>query len=453
MKRSLLLMSLLTCAAMAEQAKTPDAGTPSNADTPAAEAPAADKADAPKPEAKEGEEAPAPTENTADKVDNASADNVQDATLRIREQLKLIDTKLGELSKPSRSLVSSCNSTKSRVNGNLPAMDKLAKEVAELQEEFRRAGAADYAFTHVTVEHREDYAKDGAAAYKAMEADMKEKKSKRKVGGLDKFELMRDRYQGVPEYKQAHAKYLKTLKDLSKKWRKMLDTEQARRKGLPPAKKEALNQTDQEELNKLEEFFSKNGEDIATVWYNPSPRNMAMLRNCVNKVEDALRRNKDNRDIEKECGTVPTLLTQYWQVMDEARRSLINGDLEGAERMLKDDGNFKVLVRLKPSLLPAEYKEPLTKEHGDMLQEIQKRERAYRTTKTSLERKSGTLERMISSAQAQIDNTLDKIEHEIGLDVGAKTAEVEEPADSEDEAEAREDAEKQPAAEEPAKTE
>lgn len=453
MKRTLLLTALLTCAAMAAQAKAPAADKPAKADTPADEAPAADKADTPAPEAKEGEEAPTPTENTADKVEKASADNVQDATLRLREQLKLIDTKLAELSKPSRSLVSACNSTKSRVNGNLPTMDKLAKEVGELQEEFRRAGAADYTFTQVTVEHRNDYAKDGTAAYKAMETDMKEKKSKRKVGGLDKFEIMRDRYQGVPEYKQAHAKYIKTLNDLSKKWKKMLDTEQARRKNLVSAKKDAMTQADQEELDKLAEYFSKNGEDIAAVWYNPSPRNVAMLRNCVNKVEDALRRNKDNRDMDKECGTVPTLITQYWQVMEEARQALIGGDLEGAERMLKDDGNFKVLVRLKTSLLPSEYKDPLAKEHADMLQEIQKRERAYRTTKTSLERKSGTLERMISSAQAQIDNTLDKIDHEIALDVGAKTAELEDLADSEEEAEAREDAEKQPAAEEPAKTE
>lgn len=453
MKRSLLLMALFACAAMAAQAKTPAADKPAKADTPAAEAPAADSADAAKPEAKEGEEEAAPTENTADKVDNASTDNVQDATLRIREQLKLIDTKLAELSKPSRSLVSSCNNTKNRVNGNLPAMDKLAKEVVELQEEFRRAGAADYTFTEVTVEHREDYAKDGAAAYKAMEVDMKEKKSKRKVGGLDKFELMRDRYQGVPEYKQAYAKYLKTLKDLSKKWKKMLETEQARRKGFAPAKKDAMDKADQEELDKLEEYFSKNSEEIATVWYNPTPRNMAMLRNCVNKVEDALRRNKDNRDMEKECGTVPTLIAQYWQVMDEARQALLSGDLEGAERMLKDDGNYKVLVRLKPALLPSEYKDPITKEHSNMLQEIQKRERAYRTTKSSLERKSGTLERMISSAQAQIDNAIAAIEKEIDLDAGEKTAEVEEPADSEEEAEEREDAEKQPAAEEPAKAE
>ena len=453
MKRSLLLTALFACAAMAAQAKTPAADKPAKADTPAAEAPAADKADTPAPEAKEGEEAPAPTENTADKVENASADNVQDATLRIREQLKLIDTKLGELSKPSRSLITACDSTKNRVNGNLAAMDKLAKEVTELQEEFRRAGAADYAFTHVTVEHREDYAKDGAAAYKAMEVDMKEKKSKRKVGGLDKFEIMRDRYQGVPEYKQAYAKYLKTLKDLSKKWKKMLDTEQARRKSFAPAKKDAMSQADQEELDKLAEYFSKNDEDIAAVWYNPSPRNMAMLRNCVNKVEDALRRNKDNRDMAKESGTVPALIAQYWQVMDEARQALISGDLEGAERMLKDDGNFKVLVGLKSSLLPSEYKDPITKEHADMLQEIKNRERSYRTTKSSLERKSGTLERMISSAQAQIDNTLDKIEREIGLDVGEKTAEVEEPAASEEEAEEREDAEKQAAAGESAKAE
>lgn len=447
MKRSLLLIALFACAAMVAQAKTPAADNPAAPAAPPAEA-AADEA---KTEAKEGEEEATPAENTADKVEKASADNVQDATLRIREQLKLIDKKLAELNKPSRSLTTACNSTKNRVNGNLPAMDKLAKEVTELQEEFRRAGAGDYEFTEVPVEQRDSYAKDGTAAYQAMERDMKEKKSKRKVGGLDKFELMRDRYQGVPEYKQAYAKYLKTLKDLSKKWKKMLETEQGRRKSFAPAKKEAMDKADQEELDKLEEYFSKNNEEIATVWYNPSPRNMAMLRNCVNKVEDALRRNKDNRDMEKECGTVPNLITQYWQVMDEARRSMISGDLEGAEAMLRDDGNFKALVRLKPALLPAEYKDPITKEHAKMLQEIQKRERTYRTTKSSLERKSGTLERMISSAQAQIDNTLAAIEKEIDLDAGEKTAEVEEPAESEEEADGAEGAETPANGEEPAK--
>lgn len=432
MKRSLLLIALFACSAVVVQAKT---------DTPAQPEPAAEAAaEGTDSAAKEDKEEATPTENTADKVENASADNMQDATLRIREQLKLIDKKLAELSKPSRSVQSICDRVKNQANSKLPEMDKLAKEVADLQEEFRKAGAADYEFTEITVEHREDYAKDGTAAYQAMERDMKEKKSKRKVGGLDKFELMRDRYQGVPEYKQAYAKYLKTLKDLSKKWTKMLETEKGRRKSLPPAKKEALDKADQEELDKLEEYFSKNDEDIATVWYNPSPRNMAMLRNCVNKVEDALRRNK-NTPMEKECGTVPTLLTQFWQMMDEARMALIKGDLEGAERMLTSDGNAKVLTGLKPALLPSEYKEPLMNERKKMLDEIRKRERAYRTTKSALERKSSTLERMISSTQAQIDNALSAIEKEIDLDVGEKTAEVETPADSEEEA----DAEEQPA--------
>lgn len=419
MKRSLLLIALFACAALATQHKAMADEQPTAADAAATGETAADATTPEEPKAEET----TPAENTADNVEKSDVAHMQDATLRIRTKLGEIDKKLGELTKPGRSLLSQCASTKNKVSGNLPAMDRLAKEVVELQEEFNRAGAAAYDYTEVTPDGRESYAQDGAAAYKAMLVDMKEKKSRRKVGGLDKFELMRARYQGVPEYKQAYERYLKTLKELDKKWHKMLDTETARRKGYAAAKKEALEKADQEELEKLSDFFSKNGEDISVVWYNPSPRNMAMLRNCTNKVEDALRRNKPN-EFPKGVGTVPELQQKFWQTMDDARQAMMTGDLEGAERMLKDDENFRNLTRLNTSMLPSEYKEPMVNERSKMLQEIQKRSRAYRATKATLDRKSGTLERMISNAEAQIENTLAAIELAIDLDAGEKTAEV-----------------------------
>lgn len=426
MKRSLLLLALFAGAAFAAPTKT-DAPAAKPADAAEQAKPDAEKAEQP---AAEGEEKK-PIENTADKVKDSAVNKVQDATLRLRKELKSIDEELRNISKPSRSLVSACNNATSRVTRSLADMDKLALEVADLEEQFRQAGSGDYTFEEVSADARDAYARDGAAAYKAMERDMKEKKKKRKVGGLDKFEIMRDRYQGVPEYKQAYDWYLKTLKSLSKSWKSMQEKEKARRKNLPPAKKEALTKADEEEMEKLEELFSKDGEDIATVWYTPSAKNEVMLRNCVNKVEDALRRNKDkDRALDPASGTVPALLTQFWEMMDNARHAMITGDLEGAEDILKNDASFKLISRLKPALLPAEYKEPLISEHNKLLQEIQKRSRAYRTVKANLERKGSTLERMISAAQAQIDSAKDAIARESDIDAGDKTAEKEDLPDT-----------------------
>ncbi len=423
-------------AAPAKTKKDKAADTPAETTEPAAET-TTEATDAPAAEgAAEGTdgEAAAPAENSVDRIEAESVEHAKDATLRLRQQLESIDQQLAALTKPSRSLTTSANSTKSRVERQLADMDRLALEVASLQQKFHEAGSGAYNFTEVTADQRDAYMRDGTAAYKAMVVDMKEKKGRRKVGGLDKFEVMRDRYQGVTEYKQAYDWYLKTLRDLSTKWKKMLATEQGKRKNLPPAKKQAMADADEQELEKLGDLFRKDGEDIATVWYTPSARNEAMLRNCVNKVEDALRRNKD-RGLDPAVGTVPNLISQYWTAMDKARHSMMTGDLDGAEATLQNDGSYKVIIRLKPALLPNEYVEPLKQERSKMLNEIKKRQRDYQTTKRSLETKSGQLERMIGAAQAQIDNTLSQIERERDLDAGEKTAERTKTVEEEEEEE------------------
>ena len=123
-------------------------------------------------------------------------DMAKDVTLRLREKLQQIDRELAGIENPSRTLLSICNNTKARVNSQLGAMDKLSLDVAEMQVKFNAAGVADYQFS-VSSEERERFLHDATAAYNAMVVDMKEKKSRRKVGGLDKFEILYERYQGL----------------------------------------------------------------------------------------------------------------------------------------------------------------------------------------------------------------------------------------------------------------
>lgn len=421
MKRSYFLLPLLALSLAAyAQDETPAADAPAAAET-AADAPAADEA------ATEEKESIADG-NVAKREGEEKA---TDATLRLREKIKLIDKKLDDISNPSRSLQSACKSAKQRAERALPGIDKMSLEAAALQEKFNQAGSGDYEFTIVSQDDRMKYVRDGEAAYKAMLIDMKEKKSKRKIGGLDKFEIMRDRYQGIPEYTQAHDWYIKTMKSLNKKWKKMAEQEKSKRKGPRAA---TMDESDKAEFDKLADKFRENDEDIATVWYTPSPRNLYMLKNCLNKVEDVLRRNEKEKP-DKDVGTVPTLLSQEWAVLDNVRNCMLNGQLEEADRALKDDDTILILKRLKSNLFPADYREPLMEQRGDIAKEVQKRMRDYKSLKTQLERQTRMMDQAVNGTEAQLDSVLDLIEREHDQDAGGKTAEIVEGEDEEEAAE------------------
>lgn len=346
----------------------------------------------------------------------------KDATLRLRETLAKVDTEFNSITKPTTNLKSSCNYTKKRVTDNLAKMDATALEVAKLQEQYNDC-SADYVFSHVSSDQRDKYVQDGQAAHKAMLVDMKERKGARKIGGLDKFELMRERYQGIPEYKQAFEWYGKTLKDLESKWTGMFSKEEKRRKTALPAKKEAMADTDDKEYDRLAEQLEKDGDDIATTWINPNPRNLRMLRTALNKVKDA-RRRSEGLTLSEHVGTVPSLIEQYWAAMDEARRHMVAGDFEGAEAVLDKDGSFRNITSLGRQLLPDEYKKPLISEHADLEKEIRRRSRARNDLKRKLESRIADLERSVASAESQLSALLESIEREKELDTGDNTVDA-----------------------------
>ena len=379
-----------------------------------------DNAAAPAADAEKTEEAPA-----APAVSDEEAAKVKDITLRLREKLARVDSGLAELTNPSRSLTGLCENRKRALTGQLAKLDKMAIEVAELQTKYNTIKGADYVFTHVTSDDRTKYERDGQAAYQAMLTDVKQYKNARKVGGLDKFEIMRDRYQGIPEYKEAYKWYMSTLNDLSRRWNNLLKKETAKRSKLNAAKKSDMDDRDQKAYDKLEKQFAAENEQIAKVWYNPDNRNLVMLRHATNKVRDALRRNEKGLQDPK-IGTVPTLLAKYWEANDQARALMINGDFEGAKAVLDKDEAYKQILRLNQQLLPEEYKTPLREQRQDLQQTINQRSRERRTLESTLERKISALEQATSSAEAQIDDMLERISKEREIDTQASSIELDE---------------------------
>ena len=152
-----------------------------------------------------------------------------------------------------------------------------------------------------------------------------------------------------------------------------------------------------------------------------------MLRISVNKVKDAIRRNED-RPIDKQAGTVPSLLTQFWNNMDQVRMSMVSGDLEGAEKLLQQNAAYNIIRGLKRELLPTEYKQPLLDQYKDTQSEIRNRKRANVTLKLALERATKNLDTLTSNAEAQIDSALEAAQRELDTDAGENTMEVEQPA-------------------------
>ena len=335
----------------------------------------------------------------------------KDETLRLRRKLEQINTQMATLSKPSSALQNMSRNTQQRVTRSLADMDKLVQEINELQQQFNQTGSGDFTFDIVPVSDRTKYEQDGKAAYKAMIDDMKQKKRSRKVGGLDKFEIMEDRYQGMPEFPAARESYLKTVRVLEKQWNKLKKAEEGKRRSMAPAKKSSMLAADQEELDKLEAYFKKQGEQIAQVWYNPSKRNLKMLQDCVNKAEDVLRRSEKTR-LDDHVGKVPDLLKEFWSMMDDVRQKMITGDLEGADKTLSEDKTYREIVQLRSNLLPHEYSTPIKEQHKAVQTEIKKRMRDFRTIKITLERKTSQLDRSIASAESQIDNVLSTITQE-----------------------------------------
>ncbi len=378
---------------------------------------------------------PAPAEAAPAEVDDAQAQNV---TLHLREKLATLDAEFASLRSPSKGITNRVDFTRKRIVKSLDLLDKQSLKVAELQRAFNRAGRGDFTFTHVTEEQRTQYEREGEAAYKAMLIDMKEKPGARKVGGIDKFEIMRERYQGIPQYKDAYEWYIKTLKSLEKKWAKMIEKEENRRKSAQPAKKMAMNQADDAEFDKLKDSFESEGEKFASVWFNPRPRNMAMLKFAHDKVRDALRRNSDTT-LPEAVGTVPGLLKQTWEAMDKARQLMLAGQLDQAEDVIKKDAAFEMLSNLNKSIFPQDYSEPVKLQHKAIEKEILSRRRNVTSAMSKLEHAASELQRSTGSAEAQINALLEDIQREKNLDAGENTVAMEtsmnEPDEDEENAE------------------
>ena len=341
----------------------------------------------------------------------------------LHKQLDEIDKSIAAIKTPKFSLERRAKRVRETVDRKLVDVEKLAQQVTDARAELEASNVKPYAFEIVTPEQRTQYAVDGKAAYDAMVADMKTGKNSRRVGGLSKFEEMRMKFQGVPEYQQAHSWYISTLKELHKKWGKLRDNEDNRRRKFVGERREKLDQDDQKEIEKITKMLEDGNEKYETAWITPSPHNARMLQTAVSRIEDALRRNSKEK-MDDAVGQVPEMLEKFWAEMDQAKALLDSGKCAQARELLNKSTIFKSLIGLNRDLFPEDYRKPITDQRRDLENTIRDRERELMRAKRTLDGSTSRLERAVESLERQIEALNPEIER-------AQEAEAEKAAEAE----------------------
>lgn len=377
---------------------------------------------APETDEKEQEEADAPAEEAPQPKAEEKEAPVLKSTSAKEQTYNVLQTKIAEIQRKKNNILNISDSAESRYDSTYSSiersMNKLLEDCNDIdakQAEFEAISMKDFHYEIVNELSRNMYEVDGTTAYQAMITDMNQKKSSRKIGGLDKFEILRESYQGIPQYPEAHSWYIKTITALQKKWAKDITGEEAKRKKLNQNRREEQEARDQAEYDKLAEILEKNNEHIAHVWFKPKAKNLVMLKAAKVKADDVLRRNeRDKKSGENEhIGKVPQLIKNVWSSMDKARDLMVTGQLEEAKEEMDNNEDFKILVRLHKNLLPDQYKNPIREQRTALYNELRDRISASRSLTRTLESKRSALIRQNDSLVKQIDRLNGIVDKEI----------------------------------------
>ena len=399
--------------------ETPAATEEETKETP--EAPAEETTDSQEEQAEEQTEEQA--EDTAPALNGPSSK--EKSFDMLKGKVAEVEKKKAEIKEPSRNFTSRYNSTYNTVEKSLQKIEVACEEIDALQAEYDALTSLPFEFEIVPQNERNKYAVDGKAAYDAMVMDMNQKENARKIGGLDKFEALRESYQGIPEYPEAYNWYIKTLKSLDAKWEKAIAGIEKKRKKMSESKLADLEKKEQAEYDKLEEQLEEDGEHIAQVWYNPRRNNLVMLKNCKRKVEEVLRRNKNHKPLEY-TGKVTELISGFWASMDKARELMLAGKYEEAREELEGNEDFKKIIRLHKNLLPEEYKKPLRDQREALNKELKDRINKRRNLQRTLDSKRAALTRLTETTESQISRLSEMVDDELAQQ---KEAEAEESAE------------------------
>ena len=373
------------------------------ADEPAPAAPAAGETPAPaaaEDESAEGEEAPA----AAEEEKEASAADIIAALKKRKEE---IDRLFADLAKPNKSTTQMYNRHVEEVKERVKKMEEIKTQMDELEAKQRNSGGVEYIFSTVPEDERYKYETEGnELATKTLNA-LNGKSEAAQIEGLRLFEMLRETYQGLPQFKEANAIYQKLVSKFEKKWSTLLDNIKRERQKWPASRKDKVTEGEQAQYDYFVRKFEGEKRDVEEDWFLPRPNNALLVDKALARARRA-KTVMQNRTLE-DGGKVPELLHLFWANMDEVRDLMVAGKLEEAYDKSGDDKSGRELLGMNRYMLPESVKEGIRKESDALRNEIRKRQGEARSLDRDITRVRTSFEREVRYLEARMDRMLDTL--------------------------------------------
>lgn len=350
----------------------------------------------------------ASTPSAAAEENAAEEPSANDVIAASRKKLEQVDQAYASLKAPGRLIQSRYPSLMEDVNNHIKKMEEAKNEVDAQAAKKQDINAAEYVFSIVMPEDRDKYEREASELAKRVMTLLSAKQESSLIEGLRQFEIMRESYQGHPQYKEALSLYQKTINKLEKKWSALREAMRRERQKWQQKRLDQQVEAETIQYETLSRKMEADDRNIEEDWFVPKVSNSVMLDRALDRVKRA--KSQQNRYADTTVN-VPELMQKFWATMDSYKALMSEGKLDEAVDGMTNNETYREILGLGRYCLPENYKEDIRKQYENMREEIRRRQnemRAVARTETSavsaFERESRYVETRISSMVEMIEN-------------------------------------------------
>lgn len=317
----------------------------------------------------------------------------------LRKKEEAVDRAFAALQKPNRTLTASYTRHVEEVKERMKKLETCRDEL-KVSKERLQAGVEEYAFNIVPENERYTYEVEGNELVKNVLGLLNSKSEPVQVEGLQKFEQIRDSYQGIPLFAEAQEAYQKVVGKFEKKWVSQQEALKRERQRLSPSRLEQVNDSEQKAYDKLAQKMAQQQLNIDEDWFLPKSNNSLMLVQAVTRVS----RVKSSIQYARTATPVdiPALLHRFWEEMDETLALMNAAQLDEAYKKLQDSQPYRELMA-QGRKLPENVKEGIRNQAEEMRVEIRKQQTNMRNRERDTARAASAFERERRNLETRIE--------------------------------------------------
>lgn len=321
------------------------------------------------------QDAPVAEDRSEDEAGESAAEEEKELTPEetltvLRRKMEDINKAYAELTKPSRNITSMYTKLVEEAKERTGKMEDLKRQMEELTAQLN-AESEEYVFSVVPEDERFSYETEGNAMVKKVIAALSSKSETAQIEGLQNYEVVRDTYQGIPDFAQAYTLYQNVVAKYEKKWNSQLESIKRERQKWSSSRADQTNEGEQRQYDKLAAKMASEHRNIDDDWFLPKSGNALMLEQALTRARRA-KSASQNKILSKDAD-IPTMLHQAWDDLEGARALLNENKLDEASNKMSEDESLRELMNAGRLLMPENVREGIRKQAEEMRTEIRKR--------------------------------------------------------------------------------